>query len=335
MKQPLVILDKSFLQAESRVGRRLRALEASGCMFVLTDTLIYETCTGSRATLWQEMQRKMFPYADSIQVWWHTGELLERELSTKEPAATPLHAELTERTRQWFRSGQEHVADRIAEFAEDARKKREVDSINSLVGLCRTLETMVDPVGKQLRNLLSQGEDVSPHCNAIVQDVRVVNRLIEWAHGKHDNEDVYLPGGENGLDSRWFAFHHARSTLALLCVFLTKYSPNDTPGKEFRNTKLDSDYLALLHYADGLATNESSGSMSDMRRWLYGNSKTVFSTTDVDAALPTEDEIRLAAFLAWAGSGRTHGHDEDDWLGAEHRLFQDVWRRLSEQNGGS
>jgi hypothetical protein len=190
---------------------------------------------------------------------------------------------------------------------------------------------MTAPVGETLRRKIAQREDVSPHCNAIVNDQRIVDRLISWAHGNPDNADIYLPLAQQGLDPGWFTLHHTRSTLALLCVFLTKYTERDTPGKEFRNTKLDADYLALLHYADGLATNETSGIMADMCSWLYGDTKTVFATAQLDEVLPSEDETRLAAYLDWRGGGMKNGRDVEDWLGAEKRLLADVWNRLRGQ----
>ncbi len=80
-----VILDKSFLQAESKACPRLGALRLSGCTFVLTDTLVYELCTGRRDRLWIEAQRKPWEFADSIEVWWHTAELLGHEIAMQAP----------------------------------------------------------------------------------------------------------------------------------------------------------------------------------------------------------------------------------------------------------
>src|SRR3954465_5711312 len=93
-----MILDKSFLQAEARSCRRLGALRLCGCTFVLTDTLVYELCTGSRDTLWNEAQRKLRVLADVIEVWRHTGELLKDEVVTQTPVASPLDEEMTART---------------------------------------------------------------------------------------------------------------------------------------------------------------------------------------------------------------------------------------------
>jgi hypothetical protein len=109
---------------------------------------------------------------------------------------------------------------------------------------------------------------------------------------------------------------------------MLKYGEKDTPGKEFRYTKLDADYTTLLHYADALATNETSGSMADLCSWLYGTSKKLFSTAGLDATLPNENTIRLDAYWIWDRSRRTHGHDIEDWLSAESLLMSQVWDRL-------
>lgn len=89
-----VILDKSFLQAESRACRRLHALWQCGCTFVLTDTLVYELCTGSRDSMLAEAQRKLFDFADSIEVWRHIGELLKEEFrrSLRRRGRSPIHS---------------------------------------------------------------------------------------------------------------------------------------------------------------------------------------------------------------------------------------------------
>ena len=86
--------------------------------------------------------------------------------------------------------------------------------------------------------------------------------------------------------------------------------------------------MALLHYADALATNETSGSLADMCRWNYGANKTVFSTSDIDKAVPPHAEISLGAYQIWDHAGRTDGHDVADWLAAEKRLREQIWQRL-------
>jgi hypothetical protein len=325
---PKLILDKSFLQAEARSCSRLRALRLCGCTFVLTDTLVYELCTGSRNTLWSEAQRKLWEFADAIEVWRHTGELLKDEVATQAPQGSPLDDELTVRTKHWLQRRTEQVPVDLRSIADVARKQREVDSVDALIKMCRTFCAMCAEPYHQIRKKLSQGIDLGPQMDDLVNQERMVNLWVQRAHGRPEATDVYIKGSEKGLGTEWFAYHHARSSLALWCVFMLKYGEKDTPGKEFRNTKLDADYAALLHYADALATNETSGSMADMCSWLYRDSKKLFSTSSLDAVLPGEQDIRLAAYARWERGGQAHGNDLDDWLTAERELVVRSWNRL-------
>ena len=327
-----VILDKSFLQAESRACRRLRALRMCGCTFVLTDTLVYELCTGSRDTLWSEAQRKLWEFADAIEVWRHTGELLKDEIATQAPVSSPLDDDLTTRTRYWFQRRTEQVPDDLRSLTGSAYQQREVDSVDALVRLCRNFcEICSVPYG-QIRRDRAEGKNLGPQMDDLVNHEGMVKRWIHWAHGRPKANDGYIKGAEDGLDHEWFAYHHARSSLALWCVFMLKYGEKDTPGKEFRNTKLDADYAALLHYAHALATNETSGSMADLCSWLYRGSKKLFSTSGLDVVLSTENTIRLDAYCIWDRSGRSHGHDVADWLSAEQARMIQVWDRLGVEN---
>lgn len=220
------------------------------------------------------------------------------------------------------------MPDDLRGIAETARQQREVDSVDALIRLCRTFcQICVDPYA-QIRRDLGQGKNLDAQTDDLVNQERMIKLWIQRAHGNPEAADIYINGAEKGLGPEWFAYHHARSSLALWCVFMQKYGEKDVPGKEFRNTKLEADYVALLHYADALATNETSGSMADMCSWLYSGSKKVFSTSAVDAVLPSEDKTRLDAYFIWDQTGRKHGHDIDDWLSAERALMAQVWDRL-------
>jgi hypothetical protein len=88
--------------------------------------------------MWVEAQRKLFDFANSIEVWRHTGELLKEELATKRPVAHPFDKNFTDRTKHWFGKRTEHVPDDLRGIAETARQQREVDSVDALIRLCRT-----------------------------------------------------------------------------------------------------------------------------------------------------------------------------------------------------
>lgn len=327
-----VILDKSFLQAESKTSHRLRTLRHCGCTFILTDMLVYELCTGSHDSMWAEAQRKLFDFTDSIEVWRHTGELLKDELVSKTPVGHPFDKKLTERTHHWLGQRTKQAPADLRSIAESARKQHEVNSVEALIKMCRTFCGMCAEPYSKIRRDVAQGRDLGPQMADLVNDPRFTNLWIKWAHGQPENSDVYIKGAEEGLGPEWFAYHHARCGLALWCVFMTKYGEKDTPGKEFTNTMLDGDYATLLHYADALATNETSGSMADLCSWLYRGSKKLFSTGGVDTVLPRQDNIRLDAYYKWVRSGSTDRHDLDDWLSAERALMAQVWDFLSVEN---
>ncbi len=97
------------------------------------------------------------------------------------------------------------------------------------------------------------------------------------------------------------------------------------------NTKLDADYLALLHYADGLASDETAGDMAAMSQWLFGNTKKFISSSQLLSQLPTENAIRRTAYDVWERTGRTHGHDLADWFKAESDLYEVLWGDLELQ----
>jgi hypothetical protein len=317
-----VILDKSFLQAESIDCRRLQFLKDAGCIFVLTDTLIYELCTDSKNTQWPATQRKLFHFADCIEVWRHTMDLLKMEIAKQSPITSPIDQEATNRIRAWFQGGKIYVPSDLKAIGVSAKQQWEVDSVEALIVACRDL-CRIDPT----YTTKIQGGGAS--AKAMIADLMWRKDIMEFLtkrdHGNPKDQELYIKGAEQGLGSAWFAYHNARSTLALCCVFMSKYGLVNTPGRDFTHTKLDSDYAALLHYADALATNETSGNMADMCEWLHGGSKKIFSTGSLDAALPTHAELRVEAYQKWELDERTHGHDEADWFWAKKKLAVRWW----------
>ena len=52
------------------------------------------------------------------------------------------------------------------------------------------------------------------------------------------------------------------------------------------------------------------------------NSSLVGSEPLTAEAHPTREEIQLRAYQIYVERGGAHGHDVDDWLQAEHELFE-------------
>lgn len=325
-----VILDKNFLQKEDRTTPRLRALARCGCDFVLIDTLIYELCSDTRlANLWPSIQRKLFPYSDRLHLWCHGKELLDREVAANKPVSGPEDDDATRRLRDWFESEQVHVPDNMREVVAKAKKKREVDSVKKVAPMAREFGKIIANTGEVVGIERPLSKD---YLAARVSDNLADDRLIRWAlracYGNSDSPERFIPDAENRVDNSWFAYHNAKATLALIGVFLKRYGLSEEPGKKFPNTVLDADYLAVLHYADAIASDETAGDMADLCEWLYGSTRKHISSDTLFAAIPSEDEIRLESFQMWDSGGRTHGHDVDDWLTSESRLYEQMWQRL-------
>jgi hypothetical protein len=307
-QQRKVILDKSFLQAENQDVRRLQLLKDAGCIFVLTDTLFYELCTDCQQKQWPASQRKLFPFADSIEAWRHTMELLRQEVADQCPIASPKDQETTNRVRDWFQGGK--VAPNNQKAGDSAKKQREVGIVAPFIDDFHELF--------QIGGELEKADLASKECTQF---------LIRKYHGNSAHQELYIKGAEKGLGTQWFAHHLVRSMLALYCVFKSKHGLVNKPGKLFSHTIPDSDYAILLHYADAIATNDKKD-MSVMCKWLYGDSKMIFSTKDLDAFLPTDDELQAEAYGQWEHNGRTHGHDKADWFCARKHLAARLWERL-------
>ena len=197
--------------------------------------------------------------------------------------------------------------------------------------MARTVGQLYNSFTTELRRRVNNHQDTDSLCRSFINNPNVTIWMVNACHGNPDSQENHIPDAADRIDVGWFAYHHARVTLALICVFLKKYGLSDNPGKKFPNTKLDTDYLALLHYADGLASDETAGDMADMRRWLFWNTNHIISSYLLLSRLPTEDAIRLAAYGEWERTGRTHGHDLSDWYKSESDLYELLWENLGLQ----
>lgn len=314
-----VILDKSFLQAESRNGKRLRLLAECGASFILTDTLIYELCTDARTTQWPATQRKLFKIADKVEVWHHVGELLQMEIANQKPVNSPVDQEATERVREWFRGGETYVPPNLEALGQAAYQQREVESVEALIADCQDF-CRIDP------NYTARVQRGGQEAKALLSDLMRRHELVAWLvkkdHGNPADTELYIQGAEQGLSPEWFAYQHAKSMLALWCHYMWRYGLQNPSGRDFVHTKLDSDYVALLCYADVLATNETR-SLAEICGWMHGQSKIILSTTSLDGAKPKDEDTQVEAYSRWEREGRTHGHDRDDWFWAKAGL---IWQ---------
>ena len=317
-----VILDKSFLQAESQRGELLCLLRDCGASFVLTDTLIYELCTDANSAQWPATQKKLFLIADHVEIWRHVSELLQLEIDRQEPVGSPVNQEATDRVREWFRGGAIYVPPDLSALTQPASQQREVSSINALIADCQGF-TQVNP------DYTAKIQRGGAEANAILSDLMARHEFIAWrvrqVHGNSADTELYIRGAEQGLAPEWFAYQHAKSTLSLCCHYMRRYGIQNQSGKDFVHTKLDADYVAMLHYADALATNENK-SLIEICKWMHGRSKIIFSTSSLDRSNPNDDDIRVEAYSKWERDGQRHSHDQNDWFWARADL---IWRRAN------
>lgn len=187
---------------------------------------------------------------------------------------------------------------------------------------------MIADAGRSVGHSKLSKDDLSGRVRDNLDDKRLMRWVIQACYGNPNSPENHIPDAADRIDSGWFAYQNARITLALIGIFLQKYGLTEEPGKKFPNTNLDLEYLALLHYADALASDETSGDMAEMFRWLFGSTKKHISSARLLASMPTEDEIRLGAYYRWDCGDRTQGHDLDDWLSAERELQERVWDQL-------
>ena len=325
----LVILDKNFIQSESISTTRLHALARCGCEFVISDTLLYELCSDSkRPGLWPSLQNKMFPFADRLHVWFHTSELLRQEIATNQQVYGPEDKLTTQRLRDWFRSGQVYIPPDLQKIVEKAKKQREEDPMKAVVPMARSIGKIIAVACKASDVSKPSEDDPAKIILENLNNELFIHWMLRITHGNSQSSETYIPDADRRVNKSWFAFHNARSNLALVAIFLQKYGFAENPGKKFPNTKLDADYLAILHYAEAIASDETSGDMATMIDGLYSASKKQITSKKLLSSIPREDEVRLAAYQRWEGRGRTEGNDVKDWLDAETSLYEMIWSKL-------
>jgi hypothetical protein len=327
--RPYVILDKNFLKKEDYTTPRLRALALCGCEFVLSDTLIYEVCSDTQlARLWPSLQRKLFPFAGRLHSWFPNSELIRREVAANQPIAGPEDDPATRSLQEWFRSERVYVPTDLKRIVEQAHEQREVASMKKIAPMAQAFGELITSAGRSVGIQKLSKNDLAARISENLADERLIRWALRACYGNSNSAEDYIPDAENRVDQSWFAYHNARVTLVLIGVFLKKYGLSEKPGKKFPNTKLDTDYLALLHYADGLASDETTGDMAEMCEWLYGSTRKLISSDALFAAIPPDHEIRLEAYRTWEFTGRTQGHDMEDWLASESRLYEQMWYQL-------
>lgn len=303
-------------------------LAKAGCSLVMIDSLPFELCTSQNENRWLHVQKKLMQCPDSIEVWTHTGEMLKAEVEANKATESPTDAELTERTVSWFRSGRTYVPPDIKQITPHYVRQREVDSVKALLSDCERLKRSVGELAQQVTN--KPYAATYEICHAFVNNESNIRDSLARNHGNESDKETFIPDASVRMNETWLAFHHAKCCLALLCLYVHKYGNTITPAKwkDIENTKTDTDYLECLAFADALATNETSGDLEKLFRWMYGSTKKFITIEKLDSLAVSHQDIAFRAYQCWEESGHTHGHDVSDWLFAEADLHNRMWASL-------
>ncbi|MDW8224396.1 MAG: hypothetical protein RMJ82_15755, partial [Gemmatales bacterium] len=133
--------------------------------------------------MWAEAQGKLFDFADNIEVWRHTGELLREELTLKKPVAHPCDKELTDRTKYWLGRRTVQLPNDLRTIVESAYQQRERDSVDALIKMCRKLCEIHAERYRQIRHGLARGQNLGPTIAAIFNDDQITKCWIRLKYG--------------------------------------------------------------------------------------------------------------------------------------------------------
>lgn len=316
-----IILDACFLINDSHDAENLVKLRKCGCRIVMIDTLPYEICTSGDPNDWRHGQKQLMYCHDAVEVWQHIGELLRWEVQNGTPIPGPCDCEATDRTRKWFKSRQVFVPDDLAELAATYVAQREEASVNALLSDCESLKGTLASLSAQIHG--KPYEQTYSICEQFVNNEDNIRATLVRNHGDPLDAETYIPDPAVTVTPEWLAYHHAKCCLALLCLYIHKYGVKKSPKKigPIENTVLDTDYLTLLAFGDGIATDETRD-MARLCRWMYGDSRRVITTRIAQAIDVRFEEIQLLAYDKWIRRCREHGRDLDDWLSAEKQLYR-------------
>ncbi len=267
----IVILDKNFVQGDSANARGLKLLVEQGYRLAVTDTLIYESFSDEkRPQIWQSVKNKLAQVAEYVDFWRHGPELARHEILTKRPVDGPLDSEFTVRFRSWLKASDSQLRPDWKPTLEKARFEREVHNPSKIPAMAHVyLESMAPRAEKVFGRQLSQ-QEIGTLIGA--RSPQLTKRILH-GYTEPDAGLLYFPEALEVVNDAWFLMHQARMFLAQIGVYIWKYGRTSFTGKKLANTKFDLEYLVLLKYADAIASNETSGDLALLRRWLYGEAK--------------------------------------------------------------
>ena len=196
-----IILDPSYIHASNQNGGEICYLVSDGGCIVLIDNFIFERCTNDNANQWPATQRKLAPSADSIECWYHVGEMLRIESDTGRPFGSPVNFGTTQRFQEMLRNNAPYVPKDLSQLLSEPRAQREMDSAPALFRRCRELALLLNPVCQRLRHSSSNSDRVTEVCDQIINNPVFIRRIIE-------SDGIFQ---SSLVDERWVAWHQYRA----------------------------------------------------------------------------------------------------------------------------
>jgi hypothetical protein len=231
----------------------------------------------------------------------------------------------TNTMRELWRLQQPYVPINLADITPHFETQRE-GWVNELLSDCKLLGKSMEKLKKRISS--ESPIEVRESGFKFVNNQEFIQALLLRSHGNRADRETFIQNASDRVNVNWIAYHYAKSFLALLFLYILK-NDADVAKKKWANAKLDTDYLIALAFADGLATNETSGEMSDIFYWMYGNTKKFITIRKLDEFTVKGTDTAKNAYFRWRAGGCCHGNDLVDWLSAETELHQLIWGKLS------
>ena len=274
---PRIIIDASYIRGMSKDGAPLRTMSEQGGRIVITDTLSYELITSDR-NQWPAAKSRLTACQGAIEVWEHVSEMCRVELKENRPYGNPLHRDRTKRLRFELANDLQYEPDDLGEIIDKVRQEREGPNIPELFrNFARLNKEFGEEITAKIKDKAPHDKEVVQTCFSAINDPKSIRSMVDIVRSvMKDDMDVLL--NPKDVNEKWVIWHFSRSLLTVLCDCLRRGENENTFSrlskrlrKRLNNITHDLDYLALLAFADSIASRETKGEQSYYRRWVFGD----------------------------------------------------------------
>ena len=199
--------------------------------------------------------------------------MLKQEIETKMPTPHPFDEDETERLREmiaaeWMPPNKDEVI-RNAEASQSETFGVIIDFASLFIDECK--DEFVS-VGRDSGEKAPSHEKIYAYLSS-VGPIRSLFQSTQMA-----DMDVNEP---------WFAWTFAKASIAMAFEFRRaglSGKPCFSPKSQHRweNKALDLQYLMYLHFAQAIASNETSGEMKSFFTWIWGCSRKFYCKQDLE-----------------------------------------------------